>query len=419
VPPGHPAAEGLAQLPVARRARVLAHLGEAFVDLTAYLSGDALQEFPNLARYPAYLWRNVAVGGKIYGVPRETFRTGTVLAARLDWADRVGLPQPRDAEEVVQLFDRFTHGDPDGNGSPDTYGLGASAGGVPFSRIFVGNMFRVPNVWRRNDDGTLTNQIETEEFAQAVAYMRRLWEAGLYHPDTPTMTSSQAKDALAAGRIGAFNDGPGGLPSSGGLRGRAAEINPAAVVGGLVPPGHDGGEGVSYNDRGYWGFVGIPTRVGDEERVKELLRILDYYAAPFGSEEWRFLNYGLEGVHHTVEADGTLRLTQEGIVEIGDLTYLATPPTVFFYDRPGDAEYMQGLIKAHVAIGIENPVLTLFSPTEAEEGAQLNQLQVDRLTGIVTGREPLDALQGMIDDWRSRGGDRIREEYQEGLAASS
>ena len=32
--------------------------------------------------------------------------------------------------------------------------------------------------------------------------------------------------------------------------------------------------------------------------------MIDYFAAPFGGEEWGFLNYGIEGVHHTIDNNG-------------------------------------------------------------------------------------------------------------------
>ncbi len=42
----------------------------AFTDLTPYLTGDALKQFPNLALFPPQVWKNSAVGKKIWGVPR-------------------------------------------------------------------------------------------------------------------------------------------------------------------------------------------------------------------------------------------------------------------------------------------------------------------------------------------------------------
>ncbi len=47
--------------------------------------------------------------------------------------------------------------------------------------------------------------------------------------------------------------------------------------------------------------------------------------------------------------------------------------------------------------------------------AELNQFGFDRATAIITGREPASALDAAIRDWRSRGGDQIRKEFEQAL----
>lgn len=41
----------------------------AYADLTPYLTGAALADYPNLATFPARSWQSIALGGKLYGVP--------------------------------------------------------------------------------------------------------------------------------------------------------------------------------------------------------------------------------------------------------------------------------------------------------------------------------------------------------------
>ena len=386
----------------------------AWADLTPYLSGAGLAEFPNLAKIPAFMWKNVAIGGKIYGVPRPRFLAGSALTIRQDWMDKVGFSQPKNGEEFFQMLSAFRNKDPDGNGQQDSYGL------VGYNRDVFGHtafayMFRVPNQWRLESNGNLTNAVETEEFRAAVAYQRRLWEAGLIHPDSATFTDRQMKDAFIASKAGAFMDSVTGLPTPTGRRVKTKEVTPTANPVGIIPPGYDGGKGVSHNASGYFGFVAIPAKVGrDKERTKELLRILDWYVAPFGSEEWRFKNYGIEGVHHTLAADGNPQLTETGVREIQDLINLTNAPQVFYYIS-GDADYLQRLVADVLAVGIDNPVQTVYSPTSVAKAAELDQLRTDALTAIITGREPLTALDSFVKDWRSRGGDQMRREYQDGL----
>ena len=80
---------------------------------------------------------------------------------------------------------------------------------------------------------------------------------------------------------------------------------------------------------------------------------------------------------------------------------------------------MQGAAAQIAAIGIDNPALTAFSPTNAMKTAELNQLGTDRLTAIITGRAPLSDLDTYIRDWRSRGGEQIRQELQMDLKGGS
>ncbi len=100
----------------------------------------------------------------------------------------------------------------------------------------------------------------------------------------------------------------------------------------------------------------------------------------------------------------------------------STPPTaitnvIYYPSDPGDAQYLQGAARDIAALGIDNPALSAFSPTNTSKSAELNQLGLDRVTAIVTGRSPLTDLDTYIRDWRSRGGEQIRQEFQGSLNA--
>ncbi len=389
----------------------------AYADLTPYLTGDALKDFPNLASYPEYLWKNVAVNGKIYGVPRPQLRTGAGMSWRKDWAEKFGNPQPKNADEFYQLMVAFTKQDPDGNGKEDTYGLGSITQFV-YNLPFFQNMFRVPNVWRKNPDGTLTHAIETEGFRATLAYMRKLFEAGIFHPDTGTMNRTQRKDFINGGKVGGVMDAISNFAGAGGFRDEARKITPTANVTGLVPPGHDGGKATTDNTNGFFGFAAMPAKIGrDRERVKELLRVVDYFAAPFGSEESAFLGNGIEGVHHEIKPDGTRVRNDLGRAEIGDLNSLGGNLPAYYYTIPGDAREVQSVVREILALGQDNPALGLYSPTDASRAGELNQLRIDRVAAIVSGRAPLGALDQYVRDWKARGGDQIRKEYEDALKA--
>jgi putative aldouronate transport system substrate-binding protein len=389
----------------------------AYADLTPYLSGDALQEFPNLAQIPEYGWQNSAIDKKFYGVPSVRFLPDFNMVWRPDWAEKVGNRRPKNADEFLQLMTDITKKDPDGNGQPDTWGMGAW-GTANFNLSLMQHIHRVPNGWRKNPDGTLTNAIETAEFKAAVAFTRRLFEAGVYHPDAASYTIQQAKDGFSGGKFGGYMDGWTAVI---GQRSKFRELSgdPSKPVAEMfIPMGHDGGSAVTYNSSGYFGFAAIPAKVArDRERVKELLRICDYNCAPFGSEEFVFTRYGLEGVHHTLQNGAPIQ-TDQGKAEIGALTGFSRRNDIFYYpSAPEDARFMQNTCKDLLAIGIDNPVLTLYSPTNSSKAGELSTLRTDRLNEIIQGRQPLSAVDTYIQEWKSRGGDQIRKEYEEALKA--
>ncbi len=391
----------------------------AYTDLTSYLTGDNLKQYPNLALFPQYLWKNSAVSGKLYGVPRANPQVSAQMIWRKDWAEKFGNPNPKNADEFADLMTKFTKGDPNGTGKQDSYAI-HTIQQFAFGLSFFSNMFRVPNLWRKNPDGTLTAYLETEEFKNTLAYQKRLYDLGIFHPDTATGNRTQRKDYITSGKVGIIQDQFTNFagPNPNGYRDTARKLqnNPKINITPLVPPGFDGGKPVIDLTAGFSGIPAIPAKVGkDPERVKELLRVINYLAAPFGSEEWIFLNYGIEGVHHTVQADGSRIKTDLGNVEIGDLPNLSNNPPVYYYPTPGDAQEAQIASRDFLAFGQENPVQTVFSPTNAAKAGILNQMRIDRVDAIVQGRDPLSALDAFIKDWRAAGGDQSRKEYEQAL----
>lgn len=392
----------------------------AFLDLTPYVTGDALQQFRNLAAFPQYMWDNVKFQGKIFGVPKPLWRNGNLPFFRGDWAETLGLGAPTNAQEMHDLLVGFATGDPNGNGNVDTWGMGRFNGSWwSWDNLVSQQTFRLPNTWRLNDDGTLTHMTETEEFAQAIEFQAQLFKDGAFHPDSPAMTFALAQDAFVGGKTGLHYEGFLSFYGMGSVSDRARDVDPAATMVPLVPPGADGGQGVTYYESGFFGYTGIPSSTGDENRILELLRILDYLAAPFGSEERNFFDNGLEGVHHNVDPNTGARIATDQLrIDRGDMTSAMNGQAVYYYpDTPELAVEIQKVALEAIAIGVDNPVRTVYSETQTGEGATLDQFAQDTITAIVTGREPVDTLGAKIDEWKTRGGDKVRSELEDALAS--
>jgi putative aldouronate transport system substrate-binding protein len=389
----------------------------AFLDLTPYVTGDALQQFQNLREFPQFMWDNLKFQGKIFGVPLPSGRGSGQPHYRVDWAETLG-ESPETWDGLRSMLAAFTNGDPDGNGSQDTWGQGRFNGGwwVWDNRI-TQQATRSPNNWRLNDDGTLTNVIETDEYRQAIELQVQMFQDGAYHPDAASMTFDDSKNTFIAGGTGLHYEGTTSFYGFGTTGGQLVEAYPDARITNVPIIALDGGPGVTHNGTGFFGYVGIPASVGgDEERVLELLRILDYLASPFGSEEHLFMDNGIEGVHWEYNDQGAPIRNDKSRQDISDLTYLMGAQNVLFYpDNPELGLEVQRVLKDSVEVGIDDPTLVLFSQTNVDQGPLLNQLGMDSITPIVTGRESIDALQAAIDQWKSQGGDQVRQEFEEAL----
>ena len=69
-----------------------------------------------------------------------------------------------------------------------------------------------------------------------------------------------------------------------------------------------------------------------------------------------------------------------------------------------------------VPTGVRNPTVGLYSSTQGTTGGRLDSTINDAVNSILLGREPVSSWDDVAADWRTKGGDTIRHEYEEGHA---
>src|SRR5215207_1119666 len=121
------------------------------------------------------------------------------------------------------------------------------------------------------------------------------------------------------------------------------------------------------------------------DRIKELLRVLNYLAAPFGSEEYMLIRYGLPGTHHIRDDRGTPVLTELGQADTAAFSqgvgYMARAPQVnFSVDVPELGRVAHDDQGAFIAAGIADPTVGQSSPTYDAKDAQLELMIFDRVS---------------------------------------
>ena len=81
-------------------------------DLTPYLGGDAVKDYPNLAAMPTYSWKNASCArdGKLYMVPISRYLPGNMLLKNTEVYDaEIGKDYvPKDAADFKRILQALT-----------------------------------------------------------------------------------------------------------------------------------------------------------------------------------------------------------------------------------------------------------------------------------------------------------------------
>lgn len=383
-----------------------------FHDLRQYLGGDLVLQYPNIAMVPSYAWENSVIGEALYGVPCYRNQTvGGTIVYRSDWAEKGGFDgKPTNADELLAWLRALKKG-----GGPDTYPLAT----LDQTLNFCGSQVQgVPNDWKV-EGGKLIKDIETEQYEAGLAFAANLWKEGLVHPNMLQLTPNPAEyqGLFFAGRVAVSNTNVDGYFGTGGLIAQLKQRNPAATTEVLVPPGADGGKGMVGPDLGYYCMLSIPSSIKEEERIHEILGVINYLAAPAGSSEYYLVHYGVEGHNYTMKDGVPTGSTDDAIRTESFLSMLSSFNLGFFFPgAPADeALKAQKVAEEMVECFVENPVKNLDSAASFSKGDALSTIIQDYENGIVTGRKQMSELADLRKRWRDSGGDEIRAEYEKQL----
>ncbi len=391
-------------------------------DLTPYLSGDNVKDYPNLAAIPTYAWSNSAsvIEGKLYTWPVHRYlpNAGVYFFKNTDmWAQKVGATTvPKDAADLKKIMTELN--DPKNN----VWAIGNSVGGIQNMGILgYASMFGAPQIWGLDSTGKVVRDRETDQYKAAVGYVRDLWASGLMWPDA-IATANNSRDNFVAKKFAMSVEGFGNSWNDFWLRGLTQQ-KPPTLFDIILPFSADANTKVqSYISGGY-----ISTNVmkkGSPDRIKELLRIIDYLAKPFGTQEDLLITYGLTPADYTIGSDGSPTLTADGKnrSQYVPWQYLSDRPYATYYAGiPNYAKHVNEVEKALVdpKIAVADVTLGYYSPTaNASQGKIAEQKFFDGLNSIILGRDPLTNYDQLVKDWQTAVGNKIKGEYNDAMAAA-
>ncbi|WP_328631413.1 extracellular solute-binding protein [Streptomyces sp. NBC_00356] len=368
-------------------------------DLTPHLSGSAIHKYPFLANLPTQNWQGCVFSGRIFAVPitRGAFAVVTLLSRADLFRKRDVDPEFHDVSELLSMGKEMTD-------DRRNHWAFASA---PIQTLAT--MLGLSGEWSERG-GRFTFFRETEEYHEALDIARRMTTQKMVHPDG--VTAFNGKVWFRQGTVAMLQDTYSALP---GLyqQGRGGFEVALPVI-----PGPDGKPGRMWLTSPNNSITALSR--AEPGRIEAILEYLNWCAAPIGTQEYTFRKYGIEGYDFNFEK-GDPVLTDRGNSETGlgdfPIQYLADSPKALFF--PGFPEATEAAYRnlrtaaPHMKL---SPTYGLYSPTSTTKGQLLTKLLDDSVNNILLGRAKVSSWPETIRQWRRRGGDAMRAEYEQALA---
>lgn len=388
----------------------------AFWDLTEYLKDS--EEYPNLSQANENVLKALTVDGKIIGIYRSRPIGRNALGYRKDWADKLGLSEPKTVEDVYNMAYEFTFGDPDGNGKDDTYGISLSKGTGAFD--IVQAWFGGGNGWVE-EDGKLIPAFQKQEYLDTLNWFKKMYDEGLIVQDFAVRDATTAPDVIKNGQCGmyitAIDDSrriwdyfiQNNIPSVNGDE--TASMN---LVGAIARD--DNSEAYTQATDGMNGYFVITKAAKTEEDVKACLHYLDKMC---DDEMMALADYGIEGISFEFDEEGKVfmkglelnQLPNNGLNQV--LCYIpdavaSNPPRKW-----SDTEQLQEKVKEeNIEKAVYNPAKGYLanSETYALNGGNMDQILTDARVQYICGQIDEAGLRTAWKLWGDQGGTQVIEE---------
>lgn len=281
----------------------------AFVPLN-----DLIEEYaPNikeiLDRKPEVKRGITAPDGNIYFIPY--IPDGSPVSrgywVRQDWLDNLGLEQPNTVEELYEVLVAFKTQDPNGNGKADE---------IPLIIREWHELIRMTTLWGartagsdtyvsfyKNKDGDIAHGWREPEFKEGMKHIVKWYNEGLIDKEVFTRGNRTREILFTSNQAGMTRDW---MPSTAKFNDALKDDIKGFNLQPMLPPINTTGERVEENRRARlkpdgWAITSV------NNHPVETMKYFDFYFSDTGK---RFVNFGVEGAHHTL-VDGIAQFTEE------------------------------------------------------------------------------------------------------------
>lgn len=383
------------------------------------------------------------INGRLMAIPKTASAVDglQILHVRTDWLEKLGLPEPKTMEDVVNIARAFVNKDPDGNGVKDTYGLGLTKSFLTDNHFggagFFAGFHAYPGKWIELENGELAYGSIQPEVKDALQLLQDMYKEGLIDVEFGVKDRAKVTEAVASGKLGLF-------------------------YGGMSSPGAVIQDNVNNDPNAEW--KSYPIVSADDKKATPMAKVPVqlYYAVSKDSKHpeaiIKFLNWTMQGFAPDAPEDTGFGFSESGIpvylynfiapepamknlnahrnvkkaLETGDASGLTTEEKMYYEKivdhRNGNrAEWGQDRIFGSPStfevieqyVLEDNYLLDAYyggsTPTMVEKMASLNKMEEEVFTKIIMG-EPIDTFDKFVEDWLKLGGEQITKEVNEWAA---
>ncbi|NHN30466.1 extracellular solute-binding protein [Paenibacillus agricola] len=376
--------------------------------------GPYIKDYKNLSTMSQQVYDNVKIDGKLYGIPRYRPFARYAFTYRKDWMTNLGLQQPKNIDELYNVFKAFTNNDPDKNGANDTYGLTMMIKNDSLRPDF-GVTFGAPNAWALKD-GKFTKSEETAEYLEALKFSKKLYDEKLINQDFASIDVPKFEANFENAKSGVINEATNKILT---FETRVKSHNPNAVTDAFSIV--EGPKGKLINgERGSNGILMFPkSSVKTEADLKQLLGFIDKLSDKPMAD---LLEWGIQGKHYDIKDGKAVRTNQDAFDNEVGFPYkfpLETIPVT----KIRTEGVLDPMTKLQIQLEEDNdkyavmdPTIVLISATWAQKGQELMQILVDAKVKFIMGKIDESGWKAAIDKYKSAGGDQTAKEYAEAYA---
>ncbi len=391
-------------------------------------------------KYPETFYP-VKKDGKTYGIAcPPALVEGQVMVIRQDWLDNLNLQAPTNMDEFETVIRAFTEGDPDGNGKKDTYGFayagdsiyntGWVADPAPLFSAYSGKY--LPGSWQEDENGRLVYGSVQEGNRKALERMAQWHANGWLFQEAAATGAWDAMMQFTEGKAGIFIGRPWAIDSVRDVVTVAPEARIKAYPNILQENGEPGFQSAQIND----GWLMFRK---DFNNMEAFFTYYDWlYDCAFGTGDFQ---YGyLENYDYDIVGDKVVFDPKQFDPIVtdpfspGKSTVLKNSPSIDSmqpYMDINEGKKPENSAQLRAASQFENtpdtaegyviagehrdaliPNLFNAEPTETMKKSweQLQTMEKQAYTNIIYGKEPIEAFDTFVEEWKKQGGDAITEE---------